>query len=258
MIKISIEDMKKFNFKKKEQSETESGGDSSAAAADTTLGSKFSLSGLKKNKAKASVVEEEQTIESSPSPPRPSRSAGAGSSKESNKKKSKAKPQPRQVDYEDDDGGKSSSSECCTCKRMLGTFCCVAILTTIGIVTWRYGPWAKDSASVTTFAASNTCDGCCNGLKSNCDLPVNEVLFPMVHHAHSSYDNNFVGASNSKGFEEALVAGYRALQLSTCMCEGFLSKVLLSRDEEWGLGNSNLGFCHKACGAGVRDPKAVL
>ena len=102
------------------------------------------------------------------------------------------------------------------------------------------------------------CDKCCNGLESDCNLAANEVLFPMVHNTHSSYDNNFVGASNTKPFEEALVAGYGALQLSTCMCENFLTKVLLERDEEWGLGDSNLGFCHTACGAGVRDPMNVL
>ena len=80
----------------------------------------------------------------------------------------------------------------------------------------------------------------------------------MVHNAQSSYANNFVGASNNKGLEEALVAGYRGLQLSTCVCEGFLSKALLERDEDWGLGDSNLGFCDRSCGLGVRDPKDVL
>lgn len=159
---------------------------------------------------------------------------------------------------------KSSRSRggCCTCRRLLLTSCCSILLLTIGLVTWRYGPWAKDSATVSSLEIDQS-DGCgdfdcCNGLASNCDLALNEVLFPMVQKAHSSYDNNFAIASNTKPFEEALVAGYRALQLSTCLCEGILSKLLLERDAEWGLGDSNLGFCETSCGAGVRDPKDVL
>jgi len=137
--------------------------------------------------------------------------------------------------------------------------CFLLIGTVIGVLVWRYGPWAKDSATVVSLDASTTsCPECCNGLESNCDIPVNELLFPMVHNAHSSYDNNFVAANNAKPFEEALVAGYRGLQLSTCVCESLLSKVLLERDADWGLGESNVGFCHTACGAGVRDPKDVL
>ena len=65
-------------------------------------------------------------------------------------------------------------------------------------------------------------------------------------------------ASHGKQFEGALVKGYRALHLSTCMCEGLLSKALLERNGEWGLGESDLGFCGATCGAGVRDPVGVL
>ena len=148
---------------------------------------------------------------------------------------------------------------CCTCRRLLFSTLCFSVLAAAAIVLWRYGPWAANSSTdVSSLSVADSCDGCCNGLVSNCDLPVNEVLFPMVYRAHSSYDDNFVGAHNNGGFEGALVAGYRALQLSTCMCERFVSKVLLERDEELGLGDSNLGFCHTACGMGVRDPKDVL
>mmetsp|Transcript_4380 Transcript_4380/g.9709 ORF Transcript_4380/g.9709 Transcript_4380/m.9709 type:complete len:467 (+) Transcript_4380:131-1531(+) len=189
------------------------------------------------------------------------------------KKESSAKKQQQQVvnddghDDEVDDhyitksstSKSSSSSSCCSCKRLVLSSICFILLAVAGIVTWRYGPWAKNSVSVESLVAeSSACDNCCNGLESNCNLPVNKVLFPMVHNAHSSYDNNFMGASNNKPFEEALVAGYRALQFSTCLCKGFLSKALLERDAEWGLGESNLGFCHMSCGMGVRDPKDVL
>jgi hypothetical protein len=95
-------------------------------------------------------------------------------------------------------------------------------------------------------------------MESNCKLPVNKVLFPTLHKAHSSKDHSFIGASHDKQFEDALVAGYRGLQLNTCTCEGVISNALLERDPALGLENSNLGFCHSACGTGVRDPKAVI
>ena len=143
-------------------------------------------------------------------------------------------------------------------KRLMCTSCVVLISTIIGVLIWRYGPWAKDSAQVLSLETTASCPNCCNGLVTNCNKSVNDVLFPMVHQSHSSSENNFVGASNTKSLEEALVAGYRALQLSTCMCELMSGQLLLERDPEWGLGESNLGFCHTACGAGVRDPKDVL
>ena len=152
----------------------------------------------------------------------------------------------------------SSGGSCCSMKRLMCTSCLVLISTIVGIIVWRYGPWAKDSAEVLSLETTASCPNCCNGLVTNCNKSVNDVLFPMVHQAHSSSENNFVGASNTKSLEEALVTGYRALQLSTCMCELMSGQLLLERDAEWGLGESSLGFCHTACGAGVRDPKDVL
>eukprot|EP00804_Cyclotella_cryptica_P014977 CCRYP_000581-RD/>CCRYP_000581-RD protein AED:0.11 eAED:0.11 QI:1527/0.5/0.66/1/0/0/3/0/331 len=144
----------------------------------------------------------------------------------------------------------------------------VAVSGIIAVVLWRYGPWLNSSTEPTSdgnvssknLFTNSTCQTCCNGLESNCDLPVNQVLFPAVHNAHSSYEDNFIGASNNLPFEEALIAGYRAIQLTSCACEGgvLLSNYLLEQDEEWGLADSNLGFCNSYCGKGVRDPKEVL
>mmetsp|Transcript_43656 Transcript_43656/g.76707 ORF Transcript_43656/g.76707 Transcript_43656/m.76707 type:complete len:408 (+) Transcript_43656:278-1501(+) len=175
-------------------------------------------------------------------------------------KQKKSKSRKSSSDEDETKKSKSHKRSCCSCKRLITSTICLTLLATIALITWRYGPWAKDSANVSSLVAvsSTNCDGCCNGLASNCNLAVNEVVFPMVHNAQSSYENNFVGASNNKGLEEALVTGYRGLQLSTCICEGFLSKMLLEQDEEWGLGDSNLGFCDRSCGLGVRDPKDVL
>lgn len=149
-------------------------------------------------------------------------------------------------------------------KVVIGTTS-IAAAATIGVVTWRYGPWQSSSQSTNGISTSNllsnsTCETCCNGLESNCNLAVNDVLFPAVHNAHSSYEDNFIGASNNLPFEEALLAGFRAIILNSCICEGggLLSNFLLEQDEEWGLAESNLGFCNSYCGKGVRDPKEVL
>ena len=81
----------------------------------------------------------------------------------------------------------------------------------------------------------------------------------MVHNAHSSAANKFTFAYHTKSMEEALVAGYRAVSLATCNCEfGLVTQQFLSQDEEWGLGDSPLGFCNDKCVKGVRDPKDVL
>lgn len=149
---------------------------------------------------------------------------------------------------------------CSSCPRFVKCGLVLLLGAVTGIVIWRYGPWALDKATSTiaSFEAAQSCDDCCNGSPSYCDKALDDVLFPMVRRAHSSTANNFMAASNSRPFEEALVAGYRALHLNTCMCENYLSSHLLERDETWGLGNSNLGFCNTYCVAGVRDPKAVL
>ncbi|KAL7440877.1 hypothetical protein ACHAXM_007504 [Skeletonema potamos] len=148
---------------------------------------------------------------------------------------------------------------CCSCKCFIGCSCLFILLAIAGVLTWRYGPWFQNSASSTNLRVQS-CPDCCNGSRSNCKLPVNKVIFPTLHRAHASKDHSFIGASHDKQFEDALVAGYRGLQLNTCVCENILSlsKGLLARDEALGLQNSNMGFCHSACGTGVRDPTQVI
>lgn len=148
--------------------------------------------------------------------------------------------------------------KCCSCKCFMGSSCLLILLAIGGVLLWRYGPWFQGTSSSASLTIRGDCPDCCNGLKSNCKLPVNKVLFPTLHNAHSSKDHKFIGPSHSKQFENALVEGYRGLQFSTCTCENVLSNSLLERDPALGLENSNMGFCHTACGTGVRDPKAVL
>ena len=125
------------------------------------------------------------------------------------------------------------------CKALI----CTLILSGLAIAavcTWRFGPWfetGKQNTESVDLTAATACEGCCNGLTSNCNLPVNEVLFPMVHNAMSSYEDYFVAANNNESLEKALVAGYRGLMLDSCLCDGGLSKYMED---------------------GVRDPHRVL
>jgi len=90
---------------------------------------------------------------------------------------------------------------------------------------------------------------CCNGLESNCDLRVNELMFAKAHNLMSSKDstkyqfyNHFVKfeGSNETDGKGALEFGYRALNFDLCECDGELS------------------FCHNFCFAGTRDPEEIF
>ena len=100
------------------------------------------------------------------------------------------------------------------CLQAIGCLLCLAVLAVAGVLAWRYGPWYEDgttteAAPPDTLAALGACEGCCNLLASNCDRPVNEVLFPAVHNAMSSYDDLFAGANNSESFWGNKVAIFR-------------------------------------------------
>ena len=67
---------------------------------------------------------------------------------------------------------------------------------------------------------------CCNGLSTNCELGVNEIMFATVHNAQ----HHMPPIPNNKApLEEALEAGYRGLMLDFCKCDGVLR------------------FCHGVC-----------
>lgn len=79
----------------------------------------------------------------------------------------------------------------------------------------------------------------CNGLASNCDMPVNELLFASLHNANHD-DPPF--QNHNSALENALVAGYRGLFLDVCKC---------GNEEE-------LIFCHGTCALGRRDITTVM
>mmetsp|Transcript_1746 Transcript_1746/g.2310 ORF Transcript_1746/g.2310 Transcript_1746/m.2310 type:complete len:418 (+) Transcript_1746:63-1316(+) len=77
---------------------------------------------------------------------------------------------------------------------------------------------------------------CCNSHPDTCGVKVNELLFAAVHNANA---DGFFGNNNAP-LEDAVEAGYRALYLDVCECDGALS------------------FCHGNCNLGRRDPTEVF
>lgn len=145
------------------------------------------------------------------------------------------------------------------CAGLLKSLCCIGILGAAAAIAWRFGPWYNSSESDnSTFAALNACDGCCNGLQSNCAKPIDQVTFPMVHNAHSSKADYFLAYNNNKNMEEALIAGYRGLMLDSCICDGSIGEYVQEIFNGEDNGEAYLGFCHKSCDAGVRNPAQLL
>lgn len=158
------------------------------------------------------------------------------------------------------------------CKNIIGSLVCIAILGGAGVAAYLYGPWNKDSEGgggetdpTTLTAKSSDCENCCNGLASNCGLPINLATWAMVHNAMSSQEDSFYVANNDLSLEKALVDGYRGLMLDSCLCDGdtivdVIQDYVIGKEED-AEGNKEeefLGFCHGTCGAGVRKPAKVL
>jgi len=81
---------------------------------------------------------------------------------------------------------------------------------------------------------------CCNGLQTNCKLPVNEIMFATVHNAMSSKADNFYTPSNAHRLEDALEDGYRGILLESCTC------------------SNEIHFCYSQCEYGSRGAKGVF
>lgn len=93
------------------------------------------------------------------------------------------------------------------------------------------------------FSQCPSSGDCCNGLASNCDLKVNEVLYATVHNAN--HDDRTAFSNNIFPLEDAITAGYRGLMLDVCKCPN-------EQDE------LEVIFCHGLCGIGTRDPVEVF
>ncbi|KAG7359961.1 hypothetical protein IV203_035059 [Nitzschia inconspicua] len=175
----------------------------------------------------------------------------------------------RPVQRKDDDGGGGS---CCTWPRII---LMVIVLAVSGILIWQFAPVDEAINSIlptynntgsssnvegpstggsneggsTTVAPTESpqyqfiqCDDdgqpCCNGLNSNCNLRVNEILYAMPHNAMATFDDGFIfGPNHQRPLEMAVEAGFRGLNLDICNCGG------------------QTIFCHGICSLG---PRAVV
>mmetsp|Transcript_35226 Transcript_35226/g.51743 ORF Transcript_35226/g.51743 Transcript_35226/m.51743 type:complete len:387 (+) Transcript_35226:43-1203(+) len=76
---------------------------------------------------------------------------------------------------------------------------------------------------------------CCNGLSSNCDFRVNELMFATIHNAMSTKEDGFfIGANHLYSLEKGLKKGYRGLLLDVCDCSDDENKI-------------ELVLCHGVC-----------
>jgi hypothetical protein len=91
----------------------------------------------------------------------------------------------------------SEAKKCCLCRFIRCILCSWILIIIAGgiaaIVAWQLGAFETDAYA---FTDSSTNSELCNGLASNCDWKVNEIMFPGVHNAMSSKANGFVGWNN--------------------------------------------------------------
>jgi len=89
-------------------------------------------------------------------------------------------------------------------------------------------------------------DGCCNGLESNCDRPINDVTFAGIHNSMSNGEDGWLTPNNRFGHYKALEAGYRALMIDIYLFDGDF-------DEDT---PDTLYACHGLCSFGKRSATA--
>ena len=94
----------------------------------------------------------------------------------------------------------------------------------------------------TTTGAANTTSNArlCNGMSNLCDMELNKVMFPLLHNAMATSEDNFLLANHEGQLENALQAGFRGVNLDICNCGG------------------KIVFCHAYCFLGTRDPLQVF
>jgi len=179
-------------------------------------------------------------------------------------------PQKRQHSRDSDDGydremRNRENSPCCSCTKFLIfiLFLGAAVGAIFGFIDIEQienfftggnsssstGSGGEDSGGGGTdepafsFMQCPETGACCNGLPSNCDLKVNELMFATAHNAN--HDNILV-PNHEAPLEGALEAGYRGLMLDVCKCENAETNTF------------EITFCHSICGVGPRDPSEVF
>jgi len=106
-------------------------------------------------------------------------------------------------------------------------------------------PQIKDSPTVAPTAelSADCSEGklCCNGLASNCDLRLNQAMYPSLHNAMDTKEGGSIDVQNHLyPLEGAIEAGFRGINLNVCECRGILQ------------------FCHGVCDFAYRDPVDVF
>jgi len=96
------------------------------------------------------------------------------------------------------------------------------------------------------FAFDSLCDdaaACCNGLSNLCDARLNEIMYAGLHNGAASVENGFYLAGNHDySLEDALEAGFRAINLDLGICAD----------------SGDLRLMHGSCRWGSRDPVEVF
>eukprot|EP00978_Attheya_sp_CCMP212_P047267 scaffold421287_cov61-Attheya_sp.AAC.3 len=107
---------------------------------------------------------------------------------------------------------------------------CILLIVAAGLMLIFLEPWEKDDnkgsnenpPSLEFFF--NQCPenstSCCNGLETNCQLKVNEIMIATARYAVSSPPTNetLLPPTNRLPLEDALEMGYRGLMLEICNC----------------------------------------
>eukprot|EP00594_Rhizosolenia_setigera_P011865 CAMPEP_0178967480 /NCGR_PEP_ID=MMETSP0789-20121207/17623_1 /TAXON_ID=3005 /ORGANISM="Rhizosolenia setigera, Strain CCMP 1694" /LENGTH=398 /DNA_ID=CAMNT_0020653105 /DNA_START=78 /DNA_END=1274 /DNA_ORIENTATION=+ len=191
-------------------------------------------------------------------------------------KKRSQDPEDDEDNYNDERGGgrREGQGGCCTWPYAIA-FLLLCIIA--GILTWLLVPWDEligdylptfdspgnlpplnqdtdaPSPSPTMnptfaklpFSKCGSDEGdkmCCNGLESNCQKRINEIMYATSHNAMSSEDFDFRQPNHFKGMEDSLKEGFRAFSLDLCDCGD----------------QGGLQFCHSICAAGKRDPRELF
>lgn len=100
--------------------------------------------------------------------------------------------------------------------------------------------WQVDSNAQSRSLQGECCTCVCNGLASNCNRRVNEIMYGGVHNAMSTRDDGFFAPSHFQSLEKSLNEGFRSFMLDSCDCSGSAT------------------LCHSFCFSGTRDPGDVF
>lgn len=129
-----------------------------------------------------------------------------------------------------------------------------------GILVWKLLPDSRKSAIAQTVSpdgpatappavfrfddlctnATDSPSDCCNGVPGLCDSRASDILFATLHNGMAAVANGWYFAGNQEySLEDALVAGYRGINVDVGMCDGQVELI------------------HGMCRLGMRHPTEV-